>query len=393
MRSTKKWLILAPHLKYPTVNGADIVIDGFCRELCHHIAEIHLITEDTYFVFKDGVEVVKQTFSNISKGKYAASFFSVLKSTSYQVEKFITASYRNFATAITRSNSFDVVFYSLISTGTLLNDLHLNKGVFNLIYTQNNDFKLNDDTFLSSNNFLKKQIAIASNKWTRKFLEKQRSNIVLVNITKEDDDGYKKEIRDINSLVLPAGVDINNSRIGSLARSTSTTLSFLGSLSAQMNIDAVQNFSSKFWPTLKNQINGEIIIQIIGSNPSVSIQSLCNEHGWHLHQNVSDSMLEQLIQASTFTIMPFEYSNGSKLKLLKSLSLGVPVLSTVCSAYISLPKYCLTSDNPEEWAQHINSCKEDATKESAREIIANFAKHFSWKSVIANFRKDYPKFF
>ena len=104
---------------------------------------------------------------------------------------------------------------------------------------------------------------------------------------------------------------------------------------------------------------------------------------WELHPNVSDKYLNELFQYSTFSILPFPYTAGSKLKFLTSLAYGVPVLATSNMLNKEDQKIFpnLFSDCPEDWLNRINYILANGIKQGDRLKLFEYASKFSWVSI------------
>jgi len=111
--------------------------------------------------------------------------------------------------------------------------------------------------------------------------------------------------------------------------SVSRNRAIVGSLGVKINLDAIEFFKKDFYPLLKAGLGGDLEVLVVGSNPSDNVSRLCRDLGWMLYPDVSDEELTRLYRTSTFSILPFRYTTGSKLKLLQSLANGVPCLATL----------------------------------------------------------------
>jgi hypothetical protein len=150
-------------------------------------------------------------------------------------------------------------------------------------------------------------------------------------------------------------------------------LIFVGSLFAQMNQDALFNFSRVYWPSLR----GNARVRVVGSLPSSAIAALCITEGWELCPNVSDAELEALYNTAHFAIAPFAYGAGSKLKLMEACGRGVPVLATEAgvTGMASVPPCVQVTDEPKEWKRLVTDWAPTAT--DVRDTL-EFAEQVSW---------------
>lgn len=150
---------------------------------------------------------------------------------------------------------------------------------------------------------------------------------------------------------------------------------FVGSLANKLNQDALDFFARRFWTELKSSVQ----MRVVGARPPRSVERLCEREGWELHPDVSDAQLRELYADSHFALMPFEYGQGSKNKLLEAIGMGVPVLSTgagLCG-FPEPPPLVRASEDPAEWRRIM----EGTIRLEAAEIEAAVAytKTFSWE--------------
>jgi glycosyltransferase involved in cell wall biosynthesis len=160
-------------------------------------------------------------------------------------------------------------------------------------------------------------------------------------------------------------------------------LLFVGALGVKHNLDALRWFSKQFYPTLKPILKQDLGVTIAGSSPTATVTELCRSFGWTLRPDLSEQDLARLYKASTFSILPFRYSTGVKLKLLETFAFGVPCLaSEVLSDDVGTLRYpSLASNDPLEWLRRIQQIHKDGISRSQRQSLATRAAGRSWKSV------------
>jgi hypothetical protein len=156
-----------------------------------------------------------------------------------------------------------------------------------------------------------------------------------------------------------------------------------------MNFDALDYFESRFYPIILQKAERPIKVVVAGSSPSQSVRQLCRRNRWELHADVSEDALSALYGRACFSILPFPYTNGAKLKLLYSISRGVPVLST-CNLSSQLVDSSevfpsLFSDSPEQWAMHLNQYGFSRRYQENTERLLTYAGKYSWESVTRDF--------
>lgn len=124
----------------------------------------------------------------------------------------------------------------------------------------------------------------------------------------------------------------------------SKVIVFSGNMYYFPNIEAVIWFYENCFLSLVNKFP-DLIFKIVGRNPSSSILNL------GLHPNIIvtgevSSVLEE-IQSSKISIAPMQSGSGMQIKILESLSCGVPVVATTLGkGDIKSSESILIADNP-----------------------------------------------
>jgi len=205
----------------------------------------------------------------------------------------------------------------------------------------------------------------------------------LVHVSESDAAAYREISPDLRHVVIE-----NGCRVAPRATSPDYSapgpkqLLFVGSLSAQMNQDALVHFSRTYWPSLR----GGAKMRVVGSMPPSGVASLCIAEGWELCPNVSDAELEGFYASAHFAVAPFAYGAGSKLKLMEACGRGVPMLSTQAgvTGMTKLPPCVLLTDDPKEWKRLVQEWT--PTPQVVRETL-DFAEQVSWPALSARLAK------
>jgi glycosyltransferase involved in cell wall biosynthesis len=209
------------------------------------------------------------------------------------------------------------------------------------------------------------------------------SGATLVHVSEADSAAYQKIRSDLNHVVIENGCRVAlRAAAPDYAGAGEKQLLFVGSLSAQMNQDALSHLSTAFWPSIR----GVARLCVAGSHPSPAVVALCAEQGWELRPNVSDAELADLYAAAHYAVAPFAYGAGSKLKLMEACGRGVPILTTRAGAtgLTATPPCIHVSDDPAEWQRIIRS--DAPTALELRETL-EFAEQVSWPHLGARLAK------
>lgn len=204
-------------------------------------------------------------------------------------------------------------------------------------------------------------------------------NTLLVHVSQEDADKYRRHRPDLTHLVLPNGCTIRPRSLAPAYSAPIKRIYFLGALNLQITRDAILHFGKTFWP----QFSSFCEFHLIGSGPTAFWKPFCAERGWHLHNNVPDDDLTRLLTGMHYLVLPFTYGAGSKLKFIDACARGIPVISTppgVCG-FTNLPPTVRISEDPQQWAFWISSPQGPTEAETS--ACLDFAKEYSWDNLVA----------
>ena len=379
-------LVLAPHLEYPLRNGADILIDRKWSQFSKYVPFVDIVGKNSVNRYENGQLMDRKLYENIDVSKKMAALKSMLNQSHYLFEKFVTNAFRRIGEAYLLKPEYRTVVFSFIYTAAILKKTIENDKKLYLIETHNDELRWFSQFMKKSLNPGVLLAAFFSKKWLTRFLREHEHNFLYIHVSKTDRDGYLQVAPFHRSIVIPVGVEKENLDVRCLEEVglfKKVRLLFVGSLSVETNFEALKFFGDKFFPVLKENFGNCLEILIVGSKPSAAIERLCGRMGWRLLGNVSDQELRYLYSISMFSILPFQYTTGGKLKLLKSLGNGVPYLATpVIGDQIEKVLYpCLISGDPKEWLTHIKTIRKRGVTESERVALIDSTKEYSWSSV------------
>lgn len=133
---------------------------------------------------------------------------------------------------------------------------------------------------------------------------------------------------------------------------------------------------------------------VAGSQPAARIRQLCREQGWSLHPDLADEDLKALLVNSNFSILPFSYTTGAKLKLLASLAVGLPVMATANMNLLPGQDFPpnLYSDNPQDWLAHLTHSAQKSLLPETRTACQKFAARYAWQNIAERMNSDLENF-
>ena len=106
------------------------------------------------------------------------------------------------------------------------------------------------------------------------------------------------------------------------------SLLFVGSMDYHANVDAVLWFVRNVWPEVAERFPS-LRFTIAGRRPGREIQALASDR-IHVTGTVDD--IRPYYAAASAVIVPVRVGNGTRLKILEAMAMGVPVISTTLGA-------------------------------------------------------------
>jgi len=324
--------------------------------------------------------VAQERYKNSFRAKVISGLRTILRGSHYLLEKYITNAYIDKAFDLIARNPSSLLICSCLVSADIVRRGHFPNPV--VILTQNDEVAWFRQMRRNEINPLGKMAAHISVKWLMCFLQKHADDYTFAHITESDSVAYGKYMPGHKRLVVPAGVDVYPLTIipewdGKIR------LLFCGSLSAKMNNDALLNFAGVYWPALEKCLGGRLEVWVAGSHPTIVVRRLCAKYMWNLYFDLPDDVLRDLYRRATFSILPFAYTAGTKIKLLNSLAAGLPVLATANMKYLPEQDFepNLYSDDPEDWCEHLVRFVQEGVQSNDRALCQKFISRYSWQSI------------
>lgn len=161
----------------------------------------------------------------------------------------------------------------------------------------------------------------------------------------------RKMVPGINLQVVSNGVD--TSLYKPVALNSSKELLFIGSLCYPPNVDGAQFFVSQVFPLIRKG-EPEASLNLVGRSPVPRVKSLANGGAVKLFSDVPE--VRPYYERSAISVVPLRAGGGTRLKILESMALGVPVVSTYigCEGLdVTHGEDILIADSPEEFANNV----------------------------------------
>lgn len=363
-------LDLAPHASLPPTDGADKRSWHLYAGLVPHCDSAIFLARKTLVRQQNDTiaHSAKQTWRD---RKGPSALVSLATGSDYWSLRHLGPGVRRTIRSLA-SEPFDVLLVNYLYSSTLLKGLPGGRRL--LIDTQNYDPAVFGALRDASQNPLIRLLCRRAIRLSVRQLAALPQGAVLIHVSEADAENYRRDRPDLAHVVIENGCSVHPRIQSPNYQANQKVIMFVGSLSAQMNQDALNHFAIHFWPALRQSTQ----FRVVGSRPPAGIKSLCARHSWQLFANVSEARLESLYAEAHFAVLPFAYGEGSKLKLMEACGRGVPVLATTAGlrGIASLPPLVFPTDSPEEWCRRVRETR--TLEASLIDRTIEFARNLSW---------------
>lgn len=199
--------------------------------------------------------------------------------------------------------------------------------------------------------------------------------------------------RDVPVQVIGNGVDLDFFRPDAVddARATRPTVLFCGAMDYVPNTDALKWFFGEIFDGLKREVP-ELEVFIVGRSPTEEVRSYGAKPDVTVTGGVPD--VRPYYRRSWLQIVPLRIGGGTRLKIVESMAIGTPVVSTTIGAQglgIRHEHDILLADTPEAFIRETaRGLRDAALRENLeREGMKAANERFSWKHFGAELCRAY----
>jgi glycosyltransferase involved in cell wall biosynthesis len=190
------------------------------------------------------------------------------------------------------------------------------------------------------------------------------------------------------TLVVKNGIDTRKTPL--FDNKDAKKILFMGLMSYQPNIDAVCYFSEHIMPRVWQQ-DPEIKFCIAGRNPVKQVRKLVNDPRIEVIANPED--MNKIAQQCSMTVVPLRIGSGTRIKILHSMAMGLPVVSTSigCEGLEVVDGFhLLIKDQPAEFAEAILQTSRDS---ELRSKLQKNGRHlveakYDWNKIFRQFEAE-----
>lgn len=352
-----KILFLSRWYPFPADNGAKIRINHLLRALAqeHQIDLISFSAKSgsqehikPLKVYCESVQTVKYRPFQPKRAKALLGFFSPYPRSVMDTD---SAEMHSKVKAAAETKSYDLVIASQVDMAQYAHGLPIPKILEEI------ELATLFEQSRTKQNFLNKiRRALMWKKWKRYISDTLADFIGGTVVSKPEQQMLKGILRETNCTtpieVIPNGTDVEFYQ-GTFGNQKPNTMIFSGALTYYANFDAMDFFLNEVYPIiLQNEPNA--LISITGKLDEVPIDQLPQYPGINFTGYLDD--IRPAVAQSWVSVVPLRLGGGTRLKILESLALGTPVVSTTKGAEgleLTPGKDLLIADTPDDFANAV----------------------------------------
>jgi glycosyltransferase involved in cell wall biosynthesis len=229
------------------------------------------------------------------------------------------------------------------------------------------------------------------------FEKKVAKRCVLQVLCGQDDEDFVRQYisRSVPLAVIPNGVDLDyfHPAASDAPRNARPTVIFCGAMDYTPNVDALRWYFSEIHDPLRARIP-DLNVLIVGKDPLPEVKAYGSKPGVTVTGGVPD--VRPYYKQAWLQIVPLRIGGGTRLKIVESLGIGTPVVSTRIGAQgldLIHEHDILYADTAEEFIHETARALGDARLRSilAENGSASAHARLSWHRLGAGLREAYAR--
>lgn len=199
------------------------------------------------------------------------------------------------------------------------------------------------------------------------------------NIAEEDLKRYKELLNgdDRKLIYIPVGLEFKKANAEKLVPNNNRIrLLFLGKMDWAPNKDGLKWFLEDVWPHVDIE---KFELQIVGSGDASWGTELFKQPGIKFIGFAKD--LEAVYANCDFSVIPIRYGSGTRIKVIESISKGIPIISTDMGVQGSGLKDFFHAETKDEWLQVLRELDRTRGQEMAQAAFIELEKMYSPASI------------
>lgn len=328
-----KILQLCKKFPYPMKDGESIAVTHMSRAMNEIGIEVSLLAMNTSKHYFDMATLPKSfnhyrhiwTANVDNRLKPLDAFLNLFSAQSYHIQRFISKEYADLLSSILREHTFDVIQLETLYLTPYIDIIRQNSDAKIVLRSHNVEFEIWERLAKNETNFLKKQyLQLLTKKLCNYEIAQLHKVDAILAITERDLELYRSYGFEEEGIVVPIGLDVASYKMEEESFHKPLSISFIGSLDWQPNLEGLRLFLTNTWNILHKAFPN-LEFHIAGRNTPDEIKNI-NLPNVIVHGEVPDA--QDFISQHSLMLVPLLSGGGMRAKILEAMALGKIVLST-----------------------------------------------------------------
>jgi glycosyltransferase involved in cell wall biosynthesis len=372
-------LVLLNRIPFPLNDGGAIGTLHFVKGYAEAGCNVTILAMNTtkHFVSEANTQLALGKYGKVhtveidNNIKPVPALANLFSTESYIIKRFISHNFQQKLLELLTANKFDVVHLDGLQTAAYIDVIRKHSSAKIAMRAHNVEYKIWERVYENEKNFLKKWYVKIQSKRLCTFEKNAIANLdVTLAISKEDEDALLQLSPGANTIIVPAGMDIDEREP---VVSKNNNLFFIGSFDWMPNLQGIEWFFENIWQSVSNTFP-EIKFFIAGKKMPESIYKLKNDTVIPVGEVAN---AKDFVTSNDIMIVPIISGSGIRIKILEGMALGKPVIATTIAAEglgLTHNENILIANTAAEFIECIGKCTNDF---SIRQKIAINAHRFA----------------
>ncbi len=208
-------------------------------------------------------------------------------------------------------------------------------------------------------------------------------------VSQDDKEELERRCPGCKTIIVKNGIDTRT--IVPLDSTHNRKMLYMGTMAYYPNIDAVLYFVEEILPRIRQE-DETLPFCIAGRDPSPQVQAL-SERDSYIEIVANPENMSDVARDCSMTVVPIRLGSGTRIKILHSMAMGLPVISTSlgCEGLeVTDGENILIRDEPEEFAEAVLQLSSSAglrnrLRVNGRKLVE---QEYDWQSIFSQYERE-----
>lgn len=325
-----KILQLCKKFPYPQKDGESIAIANLSKSLVELGCEVHLLAMNTsrHYVKLDDIQQETAHYKQVyavevdNRLRPLDALNNLIRGNSYHVCRFESENFEKNLIKLLKQEDYDVIQLETMYLAPYLDIIRQHSKAVVAMRAHNVEHEI-WERITENTNFLPKKWYLSH--LTRQLKDYEVENLnkydILIAISDEDLRKFKRLGYKNGAISTPVGLDLKTYQTPSKTNESKPTLSFIGSLDWQPNLEGLNWYLKEVAPKVQSAE-----LHIAGRNTPIEILNLNKRKNIVVHGEVPSA--QDFISNHDIMIVPLLSGSGMRVKILEGMAMGKAVITT-----------------------------------------------------------------